>query len=71
MTTNPSTLLHTGLCKPSSSSRTERPLFESLVTRAVISTAKRMVYAHTPAAALETSPLRGTAELGLCPVTAT
>lgn len=71
MTTIPSTLLRTGLCKPSSSSKTERPLFESLVTRAVISTAKHMVYAHTQTAALETTPLHGTAELGLCPVTAT
>lgn len=63
--------LQTGLCKPSSSPRTERPLFKGLVTRVVISIGKHMVYRDTEAAVLGTAPLHGTAEPRLYPAGAT
>lgn len=46
MTRSPSIPLQTGLCKPSSSPRTERPLLAGLVIRAVISAGRCMVRTH-------------------------
>lgn len=46
LTRSPSIPLQTGLCKPSSSPRTERPLLAGLVTRAVISAGRRTVCTH-------------------------
>lgn len=46
MTRSPSIPLQTGLCKPSSSPRTERPLLAGLVIRAVISAGRCTVCTH-------------------------